>query len=257
MSDSMTTSRPEVVAHAGAGTDGSGNSLPAMERVLALGVDRIECDVQRSRDGDLILIHDDRIRGPDGRRSRVSLLSTAELRVCLPGLLLFDELAEMVKGRTPLLIDVKGPGYEAALAGAVRRHELAAQSSASSTHALTLRRLRVAFPNMRLGLSTGHLAGSFPTNPGRHISRIALRILLAQVIVPAMRAAGASETMLHHRVASSRLIAAVHGAGKRVNLWTVDEDADIQRAIDLRVDGIISNRPDAVERMLRERHAGR
>lgn len=253
----MTPSKPEVVAHAGAGPDDSGNNLAAMEGALALGLDRIECDVRRSRDGDLILVHDDRVRGPDGRRRRVSLLSTADLRVYLPELLLFDELAEMVKGRTPLLIDVKGPGYEEALAGAIRRHGLAAESAASSTHALTLRRLRVAFPNMRLGLSTGHLAGSFPTDLGRQISRIALRIILPRVIVPAMRAAGASETMVHHRVASSMLIAAVHGAGKRVNLWTVDEDADIRRAIDLRVDGIISNRPDAVKRMFLEGHSGR
>ncbi len=243
---------PEIVVHAGPRPDGVSNSLRAMEQALALRVDRIECDVQRSRDGDLVLVHDERIRGSGGQRSLVRSLSTGELRASLPGLLLLDELAEMAKGRVPLLIDVKGTGYEAELAETIRRHGLAALSSVSSTHALTLRRLRATFPTMRLGLSTGHLASSFPTHPGRHMIRVGLRALLPRLIVPAMRAAGATETMLHRQVASSTLIEVVHGTGNRVNLWTVDEEADIRRAIALRVDGIISNRPEVVEKMIRE-----
>ncbi len=253
------SSRPnaEVVAHGGASVQDLSNSLLAMERALALAVDRIECDVQRSRDGDLVLVHDDRIRGPDGQRRPVRRLATAELRACLPGLLLLDELAEMAKGRTPLMIDVKGPGYEAELVETIRRHQLAALSSVSSTHAIALLRLHAAFPTMRMGLSTGHFAGSVPSRPGRRAVRAMLRTGLPLIIPLALRLTAATETMIHHRVASPRLIEAVHAAGKRVNLWTVDTEEDIRRAISLRVDGIISNRPEVVQRLIRESDSGR
>jgi glycerophosphoryl diester phosphodiesterase len=130
--------RVEVVGHGGAGAEHPGNSRAAIEAGLALGADRIECDVQRSRDGELVLVHDDRLTLPGGARRAVRDLTTAELRGLLPGLLTVDEVAELVAGRAPLMLDVKGPGYERALIGAIRRHGLAGESSVSSTHAAVL-----------------------------------------------------------------------------------------------------------------------
>ena len=73
------SARPEVVGHAGAGGFFPGNSLKAIEKALELRVDRIECDVQRSADGDLVLVHDEELNDARGKRP-VKRITTAELR---------------------------------------------------------------------------------------------------------------------------------------------------------------------------------
>jgi glycerophosphoryl diester phosphodiesterase len=238
-------SRPEVVGHRGAADHAPGNTERSFRCALEIGVDRVECDVQRSVDGALVLVHDETLVAADGRRRAIATLTLAELRSLLPGLLLLDDLVEIVGGRTPLMVDVKRPGYEGELIAAFRRHGLAETASVPSTWLPTLRRLRHAFPTLRLGLSTGHLAGGAPLGI-RPTATAALRRALPRAIVPALMAAGADELMVYHRVASPALVTAVQRSGRRINLWTVDRDDDIGHAIALRPDGIISNRPEAV-----------
>ncbi len=237
----------EVVGHGGAAAYAPGNSRRAIELALEFRVDRVECDVQRSADGHLVLVHDDRVHLPDGRRQPVRSLSATDLRRLLPGLLTLDDAAEMTRGRAPLMIDVKRSGYEAELIAAIRRHHLDAESSVSSTYASTLIRVRAAFPSMRTGLSTGHWATGTPTAAGRAITRWALRAALPLPLLVLLPRIGATETMLHYHVTTAALVAALHATGRRVNVWTVDRPKSIARALALGVDGIISNRPDLVQ----------
>lgn len=239
------TRRIEVVAHGGAGPFPN-NSRPAMERALELRPDRIECDVQASADGDLVLVHDDVLTLPDGGRRPVRTLPTEELRRLLPDLLLLDDLVAMDRERIPLMLDVKGPGYEPLLIAAIGRYDLAAASSVSCTWGTTLRRIHRAFPEMRIGLSTGHWGSGAPTRPGRAAASGALRMLLPIPLLAALVAFDATAANLFYRVVTAPLVKAVHGAGRRVNVWTVDRPDDIRRAIALGVDGIISNKPELV-----------
>jgi glycerophosphoryl diester phosphodiesterase len=240
----------EIVGHGGAGAYHPGNSRRSIETALTLGVDRIECDLQRAADGALVLVHDDAVPLPGGGSRRVRETTTAELRPLLPGLLTLDELVAMTIGRVPLLLDVKRAGYEAEVVAAIRRHGLAGTASVSSTSLSTLRRLRAAFPTMRLGLSTGHWANGVPTRPGRTAARWGLRLLVPLPLLASLRLVGATEAMLQHRIATAPLVSALHAGRYRVNVWTVDDPETIRRAIALGVDGIISNRPDLVRGLL-------
>jgi glycerophosphoryl diester phosphodiesterase len=62
--------------------------------------------------------------------------------------------------------------------------------------------------------------------------------------------------MVQHRAATRRLVEAIHAAGKRVNVWTVDSERGIERALGLGVDGIISNRPEFVRELVGQDHNG-
>lgn len=227
----------------------------AMEVALAIGVDRLECDLQLAADGTLVLIHDDQVRLPSGERRRVRSLSTADLRAALPGLLTIDELVELVAGRAPLMLDVKRSGYEPEVIAAIARHGLAADSSVSSTYLAVLLRIGRSFPTMRIGLSTGHIATGAPTRVGRRIAVGTMRQALPRILPPLLARVGAAETMLHHHVVTRKLVEALHADGRRVNVWTVDREPAIERALALGVDGIISNRPDLVDQTLALRDA--
>jgi glycerophosphoryl diester phosphodiesterase len=58
-----------------------------------------------------------------------------------------------------------------------------------------------------------------------------------------------------HRVATAAYVDAVHAAGMRCQVWTVNRRADLLRAVDLGVDGVITNRPDVLQRLLATREA--
>ncbi|MEA2595583.1 MAG: glycerophosphoryl diester phosphodiesterase [Thermomicrobiales bacterium] len=237
--------RIEVIGHGGAGDFFPGNSRESIEQALKIGVDRIEIDVQRSADGDLVLVHD-KASTIHGRKIPADEITTSQFRRMLPGLLTLDELVEINSANVPLLLDVKLPGYEAEIIAAIRQHRLADTVAASSTHGVVLRRLKRAFPEMRLGLSTGHMATGIAARPARAVMTNLLRLVTPPPLVSAMRVFGASETMIQHRVCTDRLVRAVHDSGRRVNVWTVDRPEQMRRFIAMGVDGIISNRPDLV-----------
>jgi glycerophosphoryl diester phosphodiesterase len=241
--------RIEVIGHGGAGDFFPGNSRESIEQALTIGVDRIEIDVQRSADGDLVLVHDDSFL-LHGRKVPAEEITTAQFRQLLPGLLTLDDLVELNRDNVPLLLDVKHPGYEPDLIAAIRRHRLASTVAASSTHATVLRRLKRAFPEMRLGLSTGHMATGIPWRAGRFLVSRTLRLVIPVPLLAAMRLCGATETMIQHRVCTPRLVEAVHKAGYRVYVWTVDRPEQMRRFVGMGVDGIISNRPDLVKERL-------
>lgn len=242
----------EIIGHGGAAAYHPPNSEAGIRAAVAIGVDRIELDVLASRDDFLVLTHDATVAIGGGQARPVRSLSLADLRRHDPLLLTLDEAAEVIGDRVPLLLDAKRAGDEDALAAAILRHGWAETAAVSSTYAITLCRLRHRFPNLRLGLSTGHWASSTPTASLRIAVTAALRLAAPLPLLAALKAVAATDTMLRHEVATAPLVAALHRAGYRVNLFTVDDPPAIRRALALGADGIISNRPDLARRLAAE-----
>lgn len=236
----------EIIGHGGAGDFYPGNSRESIKQALKIGVDRIEIDLQRSADGDLVLVHDKALN-VDGRMTLVRNISTDKIRGLLPGLLMIDELIDLNRDRVPLLLDVKLPGYEREVVATIRRHNLAPTVAASSTYGNALQKLSRAVPEMRLGLSTGHMATGIPIRAIRGVVTRTLRLVVPKPLVVAMEHFGATETMIQHRVCTARLVREVQNSGRRVYVWTVDRPDQMRRLIGMGVDGIISNRPDLVK----------
>ena len=65
------------------------------------------------------------------------------------------------------------------------------------------------------------------------------------------------EVSAGHRIVSPRFIRHAHRAGLKVQVWTVDEEADMRRLLEWGVDGLISNRPDVAVRVRHEMMAAR
>jgi glycerophosphoryl diester phosphodiesterase len=245
MTEGLHHRRPEIVGHGGAGDFFPGNSQESIEQALKIGVDRIEIDVQLSADGDLVLVHDERL-DISGRKVPIDEIATRQLRTLLPGFLTLAEAIEVIGNRVPLLLDVKLPGYEPALVRAIHDFDLASTAIVSSTHLLVLYRLRRAFPELRLGLSTGHMATGHRYGITRRVSSAALQVLTPVPLIQAARLVRATDVMIQHRVCTPWLVRKAHAAGIKVYAWTVDRPRAIKRVYQHEVDGIISNRPDLV-----------
>src|SRR5256885_1833461 len=108
--------RPLVrIAHGGGGSLAAPNSLEGIERSLAFGVDMIEIDVRCTRDGVLVLSHDD---GPGG--SAISASSLDELRRAHADVATLDDAFALVDGKAVLNLDVKDAASIKCIGSAVR-----------------------------------------------------------------------------------------------------------------------------------------
>ena len=114
----------------GAGPDRAlENSLDALERSLALGVDYVEFDVQRCRDGTLVVSHDSRVP-VEGHHVAISALTPAELERLAGPVVGYDDVLQRVAGRCRAHIDLKFTSEATAYADPAATHEVGAVSRA-------------------------------------------------------------------------------------------------------------------------------
>ena len=242
----MVVATPQVlaIAHRGASAYAPENTLAALRAAVELGCDLAEVDVQRTRDGVLVLTHDAELTRTTGCRRQVGELTHRELERLDAGAwfspayagervpTLEQALDALCGTGTGLLLEIKQPalhpGIAVDVARALRGHEgrVVVQSFDHDVMRDFSR------------LDTGRPVGLLGHPSLRRLSHLA---------------GWASMVNPRHRRATPAYVDAVHDAGLDCYVWTVDRDADIRRALELGVDGVISNRPDAVQRALADR----
>lgn len=239
----------EVIGHGGAGGFSPGNSRASIQKALDLRVDRIEVDVLATADGDLVLVHDSKLRIDGGRPTPVQRLSTKTFRSHLDSMLTLDEFFELIGPAMPVLLDLKRPGYELAVRDAVNSQP-ERDIWISTTHGLSIHALKGELPGVRFGLSSGHLASAIATPGLRALSVEIVRTLMPVPLIAAAKICGAAMVMANHRACSGFLVRGACAAGLDIAVWTVNRPAEIARMADLGVNAIISNRPDLVRETL-------
>ena len=221
------------VGHKGADHVAPGNTAASFEAALEHGVDMIEFDVLRTRDGRLVLAHD---------------YADSEQRECLTleqGLELFA--GEAYAG-VELDVDLKLPGYESEVVDGLARHGLTERSLVSTMYPESLDRLGELEPSLRRGWSVPRVRRNYLKAP--FYVRIPVLVLAAwmRMRMPSMaakriRAGGCEAIMSHQVLVSARLVSAVHAAGGQLYVWTVDEAPRIRALEALGVDAVITNDP--------------
>ena len=241
-----------TIGHRGASADAPENTLAALRVAVDAGCDLVEVDVQRTRDGVLVLAHDPDLARTAGLPRRIADLTHAELLRLDAGAwfspayageripTLDDALDLLGPTATGLLLEVKQPALHPGIAFDVAR---------------TLR----ARPGYAEAAAAGRLVvQSFDHRVMRRFARLAPEIPAGLLGHPPVRrlpllAGWAAYVNPHHRRTTRSYVAAVQAAGMRCFVWTADQDGDLRRAVDLGVDGVISNRPDALQRVLAHR----
>jgi len=115
----------KIIAHRGASAVRPENTLVAFEEAIRIGVDAIELDLHRTRDGMLVVLHDDLVQ-LDGEWRYVAELSFEELRRLdvgggerVPAL---EQVLEQLRGRCALMLEIKAFGLAEPLGSLLRRH---------------------------------------------------------------------------------------------------------------------------------------
>ena len=219
------------VGHKGAHHIAPGNTIESFEAALAHGVDMIEFDVLRTRDGRLVLAHD--YADADGR-------DPLSLEVGL------DHFAGEAYAGIELDVDLKLPGYEREVAEGLLERDLGGRSLVSSHYPESLDRLGELAPGLRRGWSVPRVQRNYMRSPlavpAYAVAR-AMRARLPGRASARIEAGGCEAIMAHQLLVSARLVRRVHGAGGQVYVWTVDSARRIAALETLGVDGVITNDP--------------
>jgi glycerophosphoryl diester phosphodiesterase len=219
------------VGHKGADHVAPGNTVESFEAALAHGVDMIEFDILRTRDGRLVLAHD---------------YEDAEGRECLTLEQGLDHFAGEAYNGIDLDVDMKLPGYEIEVLEGLRARGLAERSLVSSMYTESLDRLGELAPGLRRGWSVPRVRRNYLHSPLAVPAYAIVRVMRARLpgqAVRRIRAGGCEAIMANQVLVSRRLVKAVHGAGGQLYVWTVDSARRIQALEALGVDGVITNDP--------------
>jgi glycerophosphoryl diester phosphodiesterase len=227
---------------------GRENTLHAFQQAISLGFRYIETDVQATRDGQLVCFHDNTLERMVGVPGRVADYSAAELReLKLIGgdpIPFFSEVVETLP-TTCFNVDMKTNDSVDPLAAAIFAHGLEDRVLADSFSRGRTARFRA--------LTRGKIPVAMAP-PGVAWSAF-VPFISGLIASPAQ----AAQVPVWHRFGGRNLevvtrasIDRIHRAGKVIHVWTIDDPEEMERLIDLGVDGIITDRPDLLREVLIE-----
>ncbi len=238
---------PLVIAHRGDKAYAPENTLSSFKQAAEKGADAVEFDVKLSADCQVIVLHDQTVDRTTNGRGNAAKLPLAMLRemeagVQFPGkftgerIPTLDEVFETIGRR--IYMNVELTNYSTSndelipkVVELVIKHGLQSRVLFSSFLTRNLEKIRLLLPNVpRAILTLPGLMGLWGRTIGWRGDYDALNPYLKDLNIG--------------------LVDRVHSAGKRVNAWTVTTEVDINRMISMGVDGIITDDPAMVLRLL-------
>ncbi len=249
-----------VIGHRGNRAWAPENTLVSFREAVALGVDALEFDLRVSRDGGLVVMHDETLDRTTDGRGPVASLTAAELgrldagaRFTRDGGLTFpwrgrgaristfDEVIESLPADLPCIIELKSPASTELLRAAVARHRIAHRIIVAGFDAAATRPLRGA--GFALGASTPDVVRLlWPALAGRRVESLPFQALC---IPPRWHGIP---------VPIAALARAARGSGCVTHVWTINDPAHALRLWSAGVQGIISDDPASM-RAVRPRSA--
>ncbi len=210
------------------------NSLRAFTAAVELGFDYLETDVHATADGELIAFHDDRLDRVTDAGGLIAQLPYSEVaRARIGGSEPVPRLADLLDAlpSSRFNIDIKHPSAIRPLVATLREHRAEERVCVSSFEGSSVRAFRRATGGaVATGASPREVAGFAVPGLRRRWP------LTAQAFQMPVR-----EPRTGMRLLTPGFIAAAHARGARVHVWTINDRAEMERLLDLGVDGIVSD----------------
>ncbi len=258
---------PLVIGHRGASGELPENTLPAFERALSHGAVILETDVHRTRDGEVVILHDpDVARTTDGS-GRVSSLTLAELQRLDAGYRFVPEdggdfpargrgirvptLRETFEAFPDVRFNIEVKENDAALIEGTL--SLVAEAGREKTTLLaaaeddTMAALRAALRERGLGTAMGAAVGD--------VVAFVRAAAEGRPPPPEPMALQVPPGFAGQPLVTGALVEFAHRHDVQVHVWTVNDPAEMERLLDLGVDGVMSDFPGRLQEVVRARRA--
>jgi glycerophosphoryl diester phosphodiesterase len=230
------------VGHKGADAIVTGNTAESFDAAVEHGVDMIELDVLRAKEGRFIVAHDHHdalIRKP---------MDLAEA---------LDLFLEPPLDEVEIDCDLKLAGGEAELAGALSGRGLVKRAMVSTMEVDSLIKLRQLEPDLRLGWTYPKTRRDWTqygwAGPALKAGLSAIRRRFPSILEKKGPRLGVDAVWAYHTIITPRLVESARKVDVELIAWTVDDADRIRDLLGMGVDGICTNDPrlfDVAERQL-------
>lgn len=240
---------PIAFAHRGAhdGADVIENTMTAFSSAVELGYRYVETDVHATADGVLVAFHDDRLDRVTDRVGLIRELSWQEVRAAVVGESEHVPLLEDVLTTWPKLhvnIDPKHDSAVEPLVRVIERTGAVDRICVGSFSDRRTARVRAALGD-RLCTAMGPVSVGRLRAASRHVPIGRLTADCAQVPVRQGRVT----------IVDEHFVQAAHVRGVAVHVWTIDDPVEMDRLLDLGVDGIMTDEATVLRDLMQRRGA--
>jgi glycerophosphoryl diester phosphodiesterase len=251
---------PLVMAHQGGNGLWPDNTQYAFERAVALGVDVLEMDIHSTADGVLVVIHDSTVDRTTDGAGPVHDLTLAEIKSLDAGYHWTSDDGQTYPYRgqgvtvptleelfvafptMPMNIEIKQaePPIAAPLCRLIRETGRVDKVLVASFHDEAIAEFRRECPEVATSTGQNEVIALF----------VLSKVLLEGAYGPDAEAVQVPEYRSGLHVITPRFVDAAHHRNLQVHAWTINETEDMQRMLDLGVDGIITDYPDRLMDLL-------
>ncbi|MBS1795007.1 MAG: glycerophosphodiester phosphodiesterase [Acidobacteria bacterium] len=254
---------PLVFAHRGGGGLFPENTLEAFKYSAEMGVDVLELDIHATRDGVLVVHHDERVDRTTDGRGFIREMTFAEVEKLDAGYQFSPDGGQTFpfrgKGvRVPTLEEIFAafpaltfniepkqalPSVTAPLCTMIRERRMTDRVIVGSFRQTAIDEFRAACPEVAT-------AGT-PAEVSEFLAMY--KVGLGASYSPPMQVLQIPERIGRLEVVTGDFLAAARKLNLKVHVWTINDAADMQRLLDLKVDGIMTDYPDRLLRLLGRR----
>lgn len=233
---------PTVMAHRGLSADAPENTLYAFSDAISVGADFIELDVQQTRDGVLVVMHDSNLKRTTGVNKDIWDVDYADIQNLDAGswfdpayanarIPTLEETLQFVDKRAKLDIEIKPTKHgsdtlEQDVAELITRYQYTDACYVTSFSYGSLKKVKEANPEIRTGYLMSVAYGQF------YSLKYADAFSLNKVFV------------------TSQVVNAAHQQGKQIFAWTVNSMSEVRSLCNLHVDSIITDDPVMVQNVI-------
>ena len=232
-----------ITAHRGNSSERPENTLAAFRSAVENGADVVEMDVRQTKDGVVVISHDENIRRVSGVNKKIGKMTYAELQDCSAGAYFgkgyenepfptLEEAVELIGDGARLNIELKPEStdtdLEERVVQIVEDHDLIDRCVVTSKNYRAIRKIKQLNEKIRTVYVMSVAMGDFYTLKYADAFSIKYTYIDSQVVKNA------------------------HKHGKEVYAWTVDSQAGLKKMMMLHVDSIITNKPYEMRQMMLE-----
>jgi glycerophosphoryl diester phosphodiesterase len=252
-------SSPLVIAHRGGGGIAPENTLSAFERSVNWGVDVLELDIRSTADGELVVIHDATVDRTTDSRGKINEMTLAEVKKLDAGYrwtsdggqtfpfrgkgITIPTLKELFSAFPQMRFNIEpkhqAPSMVTPLCHLLREHKLTDKTVVGSFNHSIIEEFRRECKEVATSASTTE-AGKFLAMQKTGVS---------EAFSPSMQALQVPQ-FAGFRVVTKEFVEAAHERNLEVHVWTVNQTEDMQRLLDMGVDGIMTDYPNRLLNLL-------
>jgi glycerophosphoryl diester phosphodiesterase len=260
----FTPKRFLVIAHRGGPNLGPEHTLYTFQRAVDLGVDVLEMDVHSTKDGHLVILHDETLDRTTDGTGRVGDQSPAEIKKLDAAYrwspdngrshplrnqgIQIPTLPEVFAAfpDTRMNIEIKGPRPQVipSMCGLIRDYQMSAKALVASFDAERLRRFRSLCPEVATSAGTSEAI----------LFYLLQKVHLESVYSPRIQALQVPEKYGDVHVVGRSFLKAALARNLRVQVWTVNDADSMEQLLTLGVDGIMTDDPQQLLEILKAFH---